>query len=407
MRITIVGINYAPEPTGIAPYTAGTARGLAARGHAVTVVTGVPHYPDWRVSEEYRGVRRRTESDGAVRLQRVGLYVPDGVTTARRVRMEAGFAARATVCGWGRPEVVLVISPALLSAAAVVERARCMRVPVGVVVQDLYGPGVVETGVATGRAAQAVATIERRVLSRADAVSVIHDRFRDQVAALGARRVRTIRNWTHVAASAEPTAAERSAMRRRHGWSDGETVVLHAGNMGLKQGLESVVDAARLVGSDDRIRFVLLGDGNRRRVLEEAGRDVGALQFLRPVDDDEFPVILAAADVLLINERPEVGDMALPSKLTSYAAAGRPVLAATRVDSVTAHEIRSAGLGSVIAPGDPALLARSAAELAADPARVDAFGAAGRRYAREVLAEAVAIDHYEDWCVELTAGRRR
>ncbi|MBD0321819.1 MAG: glycosyltransferase WbuB, partial [Aldersonia sp.] len=48
MRVKIVGINYAPETTGIAPYTSGLADGLAARGHRVEVLTGQPHYPQWR-----------------------------------------------------------------------------------------------------------------------------------------------------------------------------------------------------------------------------------------------------------------------------------------------------------------------------------------------------------------------
>ena len=57
-RVLVVGINYSPEPTGIAPYTTGMAEYLAEQGANVTVLTGVPHYPEWRIPDSYRGQTR-------------------------------------------------------------------------------------------------------------------------------------------------------------------------------------------------------------------------------------------------------------------------------------------------------------------------------------------------------------
>ncbi|GAB3127622.1 glycosyltransferase family 4 protein [Tsukamurella serpentis] len=411
MRITVVGVNYAPEPTGIAPYTAGTARGLAALGHRVTVHTGFPHYPQWEVAPEYRGRGRVVEDDGPVTVVRHPLAVEPGTGTRGRIRMEAGFAARVLGARWERPDVVLVVSPSLLSAAATVARARAARIPVGVLVQDLYGLGVVETGAMAGPVAGLVAGLERRTLLRATSVAVIHDKFAEQVTGMGVppERVRVIRNWTHVdvAAFAGIGEGDRLARRRELGWPDDETVVLHAGNMGAKQGLDNVVEAGRR-SDGRRLRFVLLGDGNQRESLERAALGVDAVQFVRPLPDPEFVATVAAADVLLVNELPEVGDMAVPSKLTTYAAAARPVLAATRSDSASAHEIRTGGFGVVIPPADPSALRDAALAITADADGGRRMGAAGVRYATEVLDESTAISAYEHWCTDLAAiGRGR
>ena len=169
------------------------------------------------------------------------------------------------------------------------------------------------------------ARLEGALLSRADGIAVVHPRFAGPLADLGVdpARITTIPNWSHIAA---PTG-DRRAVRRELGWRDDELVALHAGNMGVKQGLENVVEAARTadaVGAP--VRFVLLGTGNQRARLEELGAGIARLELRDPLPDDRFPDALAAADVLVVNEAPTVAEMSAPSKLTSYFAAGRPVV---------------------------------------------------------------------------------
>jgi colanic acid biosynthesis glycosyl transferase WcaI len=88
LRVLVVGLNYAPEHTGIAPYTTGMARGLAQAGHQVHVLAGYPYYPQWRVADGYRGLRRE-ERDGPVAVTRLRHYVPGDSTGIGRVVHEA------------------------------------------------------------------------------------------------------------------------------------------------------------------------------------------------------------------------------------------------------------------------------------------------------------------------------
>ena len=402
-------MHYAPETTGNAPYTTGLAEGLRERGHQVHVLTGLPHYPEWKVAPGYTGRRRYDEGDDSLSIARLRHHVPSQPRAWGRIRMETSFGSHLLTARWPSVDAVVCVSPALLSTAMAVARVRAgrRRPPVGVWVQDLYSRGVVETAVVTGRAAKLALRFEGRVLKSADGVAVIHDRFKSYVVGdLGVPTdaVTVIRNWTHLQPFELP---DRAAARRRLGWADDDIVVLHAGNMGVKQGLENVVEAARLVRDDGpRIRFVLLGDGNQRARIAELGRGVAALDFVDPLPGAEFQAALGAADVLLVNEQPGVGEMAVPSKITSYFTSGNPVLAATDLGSITAQEITTSGGGLVVPAGDPAALLDAAARLGRDQALARELGAAGRRFCAETLSRDHAIDQYDRWISGLVKGAK-
>jgi glycosyltransferase involved in cell wall biosynthesis len=203
-----------------------------------------------------------------------------------------------------------------------------------------------------------------------------------------------VRNWTHLPPA---KTVDVAATRAQFGWSDDEEVVLHAGNMGVKQGLGNVIDAARLAAErGERVRFVLLGAGSELQRLKEAGSGIPTLQFLSPLNDADFAAALGSADCLLVNELPGVSEMAVPSKLTSYFSAGRPVIAATDVTGITADEIRNADAGVVVPAGDPAALLEAVSALAADPEGSRRLGANGRHYRSTVLDEESAIDQFTE-----------
>lgn len=389
MRVTMIGLNFPPEPTGIAPYTGGAADGIAAGGNDVTVITGYPHYPQWKISPGFRGLRMG-ELRGSIQVTRLRHPVPATGRLIQRIGMELVFGMRAILSPWRSPEVVLAVSPALLATFLVVLRARLTRTPVVVWVQDLYTLGVSETG-SSQRLVGLVQWIESFTLRSATRVLVIHPRFRRYVSetlAVPSTRVDVVRNWTHVA----PSPGRSEVLRHQLGWGSDEVVVLHAGNMGAKQDLENVVRASKLaVSAGVPLRFVLLGDGNRRRSLEKLGPNP-CLQFLDPLPDGEFEEALASADILLVNELSGMTEMSVPSKLTTYFNTGLPVLAAVDESSVTADEVGLARGGLRVSPGDPQALLEGALLLAADSGLRAELGAAGQRHRNEFLGADVAME---------------
>ncbi|MEW1949026.1 glycosyltransferase [Pseudarthrobacter sp902506025] len=410
LRITILGLNYAPEPTGNAPYTTSLAEGLVEAGHSVHVVTGYPHYPEWKLRDDYSGWKREEIING-VSVQRLRHYIPRNPSALSRLHMELSFGLRLLLARWNRPDVVLVISPALFSSALGIVRARLgpRRAAVGIWIQDLYSRGIVETGGDSGsRLAGLASSFESKVIRSADGVSAIHERFkRHMVRSLGVppERIRVIRNWTHLPPSSSSGTSE---MRHRLGWHADDVIVLHAGNIGKKQGLENVVNAAAFAGSKaSRVRFVLMGDGNQRHRLESLAAGIEKIQFIDPLPDRDFQLALAAADVLLVNELPGVRDMAVPSKLTSYFNAGVPVIAATDPGSVTASEVELSGGGVRVDAANPVALVEMAESIARDPSIAAKLATNALRFRHETLAESTAIAKYDDFITSLAWSRRR
>ena len=392
-KVLVLGLNYAPEHTGIAPYTAGMARGLS-RDYDVKVVTAHPHYPAWKISDGY-GAWRHDERGAGVAVLRLRHYVPSNPTGPTRVLSEVTFAARALASRVRKPDLVITVTPALLPVLSAFLLARRWGVPLGVVVQDLYSRAMVEVGLLGERGSGPAARLESFALKRADGLVAIHERFAQTIVdklGVDPDRITVIPNWSHVS----PPAGHRDETRRRLGWGS-ETVILHAGNMGVKQGLEHVVDAAALAERlGDRLRVVLMGNGNQRSDLERRAQASPSVNMMDSVPDSEFTDVLAAADVLLLHERPGVVEMCVPSKLTSYFAAGRPVLAATSMRSAAAHEIRASGAGTVVEPGNPLGLLEALRSLISESS-FDELGQRGQAYARERLSETKALDAYRDW----------
>jgi len=393
MRVLIIGINYRPEPTAVGPYTAGLAEHLAARGDEVTVLTGLPSYPGWRLM---RGTPRRllaTERLDGVTVVRAAHYIPAAQTAAKRAVYEGTFGLTGLLASlWlGRPDAILGVVPSLSGGILARLTGQRLRAPYGLLFQDLMGPAARQSGIAGGGAvARATGAAEAWAAAGARAIGVVAETFTPYVASLGvpAERIHHVPNWVRLA---RPSLA-LAVTRRRFGWPDDRQVVLHAGNMGLKQGLEQVVEAARLAAErDEPVRFVLAGGGSQAESLRAMGAGLPTLDFLPVQRDGVHASLLAAADVLLLSERATQLDMALPSKLTSYFAAGRPIVAAVPPGGPSAREVERAGAGVTVPAGDPGAILDALTRLRADARTAARLAAAGPPYAEAHLGAAACL----------------
>jgi colanic acid biosynthesis glycosyl transferase WcaI len=390
-RALIVGANYWPEESGNAPYTTGVAEDLAAHGVEVTVLCAMPHYPQWRIRAGYRGHLRVCETREGVRLIRSWLWVPTRQSAFQRALFEGSvLLSTLTARGVGRPDVVVGVTPSLSGAVLARILAARFRVPYGLVVQDLVGPGAKQSGMRGGHeVAGTVRAVEKWALSGATGVGIVSRGFRPYLRELGIAedRVAHVPNWSHIARS----HSDPVEVRKRFGLPEG-TIVLHAGAMGLKQGLEQVVDAARL--DQERggsLSFVLAGDGSQRDALELRARGVGNVTFLPQQPADRYADLLIASDVLLLSERLGMVNMSLPGKLTSYVSAGKPIVAAVASGGATAAEVERSGAGIVTRAGDPAALVAALVRVSSSPEVATALAEAARSYERSL---------HKDVCLE-------
>jgi glycosyltransferase involved in cell wall biosynthesis len=410
MRVNLVCLNYPPEPTGVAVYTGALAEGLVERGVDVRVTTGVPHYPQWRVYDGYE--KTRTEIRNGLTVTRHRHPVPLKPQVVNRLGMELTFGLKAAITRCTASDVVVLVNPALFSSILVAMKAAFCRRPVVVWVQDIYSLAISETGRGGSLASRLVASAERGLLNRVQAVVVIHDRFkRHLVTQLGVdpEKVSVIRNWCHIDEASPLTPNSRVKMRRQLGWRDDVTVLLHAGNMGAKQGLGNLVEASRIAEQADApVLFVLMGAGSQRAELEAMGSN-RCLQIIDPLPSESFTTALHAADALLINERSGITEMSVPSKLTSYFAIGLPVIAATDAGSVTADEIEASGAGIRIDADKPELIVSAAVELRNNPQQARALGEKGLEFRRTHLSADSSLDSFHKLLSKLAvkSSRRR
>jgi glycosyltransferase involved in cell wall biosynthesis len=392
LTVLVIGINYWPEVTGIGPYTTAMAEELVRCGSLVTVLAGVPHYPSWRIGRDFRFRRRTRQRHNGVDLWRLRHHVPRKQSAVRRAVYEGTFLGQTLTARLAAPpDLVLAVAPSLGAAVSGARLARKYDVPVAMVVQDVVGHAASQSGIAGGsRVARATAALESWALRQASVIGVVSESFRPVLAKYGVPgdRIMSLPNWSHVPDS----TGDVRAIRRRLGWPDGVTIALHSGNMGLKQDLGNIIDAARLTADRDDVRFVLMGDGSQRQTLETAARRLPNVGFGELVPDEMYLDVLRAADVLLLNERSSVTDMSLPSKLTSYLRAGRPIVAATAPHGATALELSRSGAAVLVPAGEPRRLAEAVLSVAdAGPDFADDLGRAAVAYADRHLGEEAAM----------------
>ncbi|HEY7450393.1 MAG TPA: WcaI family glycosyltransferase [Vicinamibacterales bacterium] len=387
MRIHIIGINYWPEATGIAVFTTGRAEYLAACGHEVNMCAAVPYYPEWRVANEYRRRSFAVERRGGVRIFRCPLYVPAIATTFRRILHEGSFAlaALARSLSMPRPDVLLIVSPPLGLSLVAFLLSCWWRAPYVFHVADLQPDTALDLGMMkAGTVARFLYALERFAYRHAAKVSTLTDAMRAKILAkdIPPKNVLLFSDW------ADPRLFDLEPGRpdpeiRHELRLDNDFIVLHAGNMGVKQGLHVVLEAARRT-KDPTMRYVFVGDGVMRHELEARARamNLANVRFLPLLDRGRFERLLAVADLCLVTQQRTVADVVFPSKVLTLLAAAKPVVASVAAASEVARVVKAAEAGEVVAPEDPDRLARAIAKLRGSKARRSQMAESGRNYAR-------------------------
>ncbi|MEU6075029.1 glycosyltransferase family 4 protein [Micromonospora sp. NPDC047074] len=402
MRIGILAYHFPPEPAFI---PGSLAEELAVRGHEVKVLTGFPDYPGGHVYPGWRQRWRHETRSERLTVRRVPRYCSGDGSIGGRMAGYLSFAGSATLTGrsfLADVDALYVHLPPANAFAAVGLLRLLGRVPTVVHVQDVWTEDE-PVGAENGRWAGRIAAAMARTCRAAAGIAVAAPSLRDRVVAAGAdpARVRVVLNWTdeRIFHPARPSPAARRLVRR-----DDRCVVMHAGTIGARQGLETAVRAAAAL--DHTMDLVLVGSGaDERRVrglaAELRAENVRFVQRRSPLD---MPDLYAAADYQLVMLRnlPELRST-LPAKLQAAFSCAAPVVASAGGDTADLVERARAGLSCP--PEDWASLADRfwLAATIPPPARAE-MGRRGREaYLREMSMPA-GVDRIERLLHE-AAGR--
>ncbi len=392
LDILVVSINYSPEPTGFAPHVTVFCEHMAAVGHRVTVFTGFPFAPNWARWPEYEGKFIKLEHRLGVRVVRQTHFIPRSPRRmVQRILMEGTFCLTAMlslVRFRPRADAVIYVGaqPSLAMFARLV--AGLKGVPYGVMINDLAAGAASDVGIVKSSFLQRrLHAFEKASYRAAAGAVVLGQGFKDALVADGypASRVQIVRSPVDVE-MVQPMDPD-IAFRRRHGFVPQDFLVLFAGSMGLKQGLDNVIAAAsRLKDECPDVKWLLVGEGETRAEVERliahhALADRVRLIPFQPVE--QLSAMFSAGDVLLLNQLSAVKNTVVPSKLLTYMSAGRPVLAAVNAASQGAEILREAKGGQIVRPEDPVALATAVKEMRMDAPGRQRMGRANRDYALE------------------------
>lgn len=402
MRILIVGINYAPEFIGIGKYTAEAAEWLAARGHEVRVICAPPYYPSWKVQKPYFSWAYSHEAIAGVRVFRCPVWVPQRPTGFKRIIHLGSFAlssipACISQLFW-KPDIVVAIEPPLLGAVVALVGAKAMRTKSWLHIQDFELDAAMGLGMIPGWLARGMFILERWFMGKFDRVSTISNAMMEHIRQKGisSDKVVFFQNWVDCGVL-RPLESPDS-LRAEWGIPSGTKVVLYAGNIGKKQGLELLLPVAKaFLAKRPDVSFVIVGEGSAKADLEHVISEDGLTNIifkpLQPIE--KLGALLATADVHLVLQLQGAADLVMPSKLTGILAAGGAVLATAEEGTELYKVVTQNEIGQVVPPGSSVSIGMGIESLLDDMTRLKQYQYNARKFAETNLHKETILRGFE------------
>ena len=299
-----------------------------------------------------------------------------------------------------RPDVVLAMTDPPVVGVVAAALARRIGAPLVVVSQDVFPETAVAVGQLRSRLALALAQrLARAPLTRASRVVAIGETMQRRLEAKRVPRERlvVIPNWAD-GEIGEP-APRRNEWATAHALAD-RFVVMHSGNLGYAQDLDTLLRAAALLGD---VRVAIVGQGAREADLRRLAGELGVDAVFMPYQPaDVLTNALGSADVHAVGLVRGLAGLVVPSRLYGVLAAGRPVIVHAEDESEAAMTVREAGCGAVVPPGDPERLAGAIAELRA--ADLEGLGRRAREWALVHARREQGVAAYRALLAEVRSG---
>lgn len=388
MKILVYGLNFSPELTGVGKYSGEMAVWLAQRDVRVDVVTAPPYYPSWSLGEGYRPARYYAESlpgeHGTGVVIRCPLWLPKRLSGAKRLLHLASFTISSLpVFLWlllsRRPDMVFVVAPSLMYAAPAAVLCKILRLRSWLHIQDFEVDAAFGLNMLQSSGVRSLALrVERLTLQLYSKVSTISFRMLELLGAKGVCATRSVLfpNWVDTSLI-KPHHGENE-YRTRFNVSREHCLCLYSGNLGEKQGLEVVIEAARMLTGSPSIQFLISGEGSAKSSLQALAADLPNTHWLELQPLERLSELLGCADIHLLPQRDGTADLVMPSKLSGMLASGRPVIGAARADTELGMVLSDVGVR--VDPADAGGMAQAILALSKDPVKRCAMGKRSREY---------------------------
>ena len=422
-KILLHGLNFSPEEIGVGKYSGEMVEFLLQNGVSCCVVTTPPYYPHWKIRNGYSGFRYQTEKrtplppatntapaepktcvapnvdqSEPLEVVRCPVWVPKQVNGMKRILHLASFGISSwPVVLWKaitfRPRVILTVEPAAFCMPATLLAARLTGAKAWLHIQDFEVDAAFELGILKQPLLKKlVRTIEAFLMRRFDLVSSISGSMVQKAIEKGvpASRMRLFPNWVDCDVM-RPLPDAKSLCSRFQLPSD-KCIALYSGNLGAKQGISVIVEAAKMARNHPNIFFVICGHGAVYDMTAGQAAELPNVLMLPVQPIEVFNDLMNCADIHLLPQRADAADLVMPSKLTGMLATGRPVVACaspnTQIAKVASHR------GIVVPPGQVEPFFQAISLLAEDSDLRMQLGARAREYAVKHLGKSAILHQF-------------
>jgi len=363
--ILLLSHNFSPEPTGIGKYNGEMMEWLCKNGYNTTVITTFPYYPFWKVQEPYssywykKEVIDYPEQGTKMQIYRCPIYIPKFPSGAKRMMQDMllwpskFFVLLQQIMFKKKHDLVITIAPPFHLAYMALLYRMLRRGKVDYHIQDLQIEAAQQLNIlGSNKLFNLMYRIEKGILRKADYVSTISEGMMNKVEEKAGREVLFFPNWADT--DFFHPLPDRVEAKSKWGFTADDFVCLYSGSIGEKQGLESIIYAAKLLKDNGQIKFAIAGSGPYKEKLIElvAEEDLTNIFFFPVQDKDDFNAFLNMADLHLIIQKGNASDLVMPSKLTTILAVGGVSIVTAPHNTSLEQVINQNNMGIVTAPDD-------------------------------------------------------
>lgn len=345
-RILLIGGNFLPEPTGIGKYNGEMIEWLCMHGYECTVITTYPYYPQWKLKEPYKHSfwykkeiikpKGQHRTSNFITVYRCPHYIPSNPTGKTRILHDFSFFISAffkvfSLLFKKKYDAVINVTPPLMPGLLAVLYKKIKGAKFICHIQDLQVDAANDLQMIKSKKLISILFgLEKYILKQADVISSISYGMIKKIKFKINKEIIFFPNWSDT--SFFYPIADKAMLKKEFGFRRDDTIILYSGAIGEKQGLESILYSAKEMENISGLKFVICGSGPYREKLEEMAKKMEILNlFFMPLQPLEmFNRFLNMADIHLVIQKTNAGDLVMPSKLTNIlAAGGLPIVTAS------------------------------------------------------------------------------